>query len=889
VSLWRQLRRGLGVLTHRAAADRELSDELQHYLELSAADRVTRGAAPADARRDAMLEIGNMTIARERIRTDGWEDIVDSMLTDFRYALRRLRHAPGFTAIAVITLALGIGASTAIFSAVNPIFLAALPYPNSDRIVMISDRTAQGEPLDITFGSYLEIAKRSRSFVRMAPVKVWQPAMTGSGEPERLSGQRVGADYFRTLGVPPLIGRDFRDDDDVPNGPNVVILSAALWHRRFGGDHDIVGRSVRLNDADFTVVGVMPPEFDNVLSPKAELWAPLQYQLQFGAESREWGHHLRLVSRLAPGVAIDRVARELDRIARSPLAEFPRVPWASLDNGLLATSLHADVTRSIKPVLMAVLFAVILVLAIVCVNVTNLMLARGAQRRGEFAMRAALGAGRARIARQVLTESVVLALTGGALGMVVARIGIRAIVGLSPPELPRLAAIRLDGSVFAFGLLISTIVGIVAGIVPALGATGRELRRGTQESSARATGSDRGARGMLVIAEVALALVLLVSAGLLLRSIDRVLAVNTGFDSSHLVTMQVQQARIGFPTDSASALRADSARSREWSNALDAVRRVPGVSDASFTSLLPLSGDIDTYGVTFEGDDATRDNGAALRYSVSPSYFAVMGIPLRRGRLLDARDVAGAPRAVLINEAFAKRRFPAGDAIRKRLRFGHEDGDWYTVVGIVGDVKRSSMDVEAPDAIYLTPEQWHWVDNLMSLVVRTPGNASALTSAIRDAIWSVDKDLPISRVATMRELVDRSVSDRHFALILFSAFGLTALLLAAVGIHGVLSGSVMERVREIGVRAALGASPADVITMVLRRGMTLTFVGIALGLIASGLVSRIVASMLFEVSRLDPPTYLGVAALLSVVAAAACVLPAMRAARVDPVSTLKSM
>jgi len=241
VSLWRQLRRGLGVLTHRAAADRELSDELQHYLELSAADRVTRGAAPADARRDAMFEIGNMTIARERIRTDGWEDIVDSMLTDFRYALRRLRHAPGFTAIAVITLALGIGASTAIFSAVNPIFLAALPYPNSDRIVMISDRTAQGEPLDITFGSYLEIAKRSRSFVRMAPVKVWQPAMTGSGEPERLSGQRVGADYFRTLGVAPLIGRDFRADDDVPNGPNVVILSAALWHRRFGGDHDIVG------------------------------------------------------------------------------------------------------------------------------------------------------------------------------------------------------------------------------------------------------------------------------------------------------------------------------------------------------------------------------------------------------------------------------------------------------------------------------------------------------------------------------------------------------------------------------------------------------------------------------------------------------------------------
>jgi len=889
VALWRQLRRGLGVLSHRAAADRELSDELQHYLELSAAELIARGAAPADARRDAMIEIGNVTAARERVRTDGWEDVVDSMLTDFRYALRRLRHAPGFTAIAVVTLALGIGASTAIFSAVHPIFLTALPYPHSDRLVTISDRTAQGEPLDLTFGSYLELAKRSRSFARMAPINAWQPAMTGSGEPERLMGQRVGAEYFRTLGVGPLIGRDFRADDDVPKGPNVVILSNALWRRRFGGERDIIGRSVRLNDADYEVIGVMPPEFENVLSPQAELWAPLQYELQFGAESREWGHHLRLVARLAPGVELDRAARELDQIARAPVAEFPRVPWASLDNGLLATSLHADVTRGIRPVLMAVLFAVMLVLAIVCVNVTNLMLARGAQRRGEFAMRAALGAGRVRIVRQVLTESLVLALTGGVLGMLVALIGIRAIVALSPPELPRLAAIRLDGSVFAFGLLISTIVGVVAGILPALGATGRNLRRSTQESSARATGGDRGARGVLVVAEVALALVLLVGAGLLLRSINRVLAVNTGFDSSHLVTMQVQQARIGIPTDSASALRADSARAREWSNALEAVRRVPGVSEASFTSLLPLSGDVDTYGVTFEGDDANRDNGAALRYSVSPGYFAAMRIPLRLGRLLDTRDVAGAPRAVLINESFAKRKFPSGDAIGKRLRFGPEEGDWYTVVGVVGDVKRSSMDLEASDAIYVTPEQWHWVDNTMSLVVRAPGNASALTPAIRDAIWTVNKDLPISRVATMRELVDRSVSDRHFALILFSAFGLTALLLAAVGIHGVLSGSVMERVREIGVRAALGASPAEVVSMVLRRGMTLTLVGIALGLIASGLVSRILVSMLFEVSRLDPATYLGVAALLAVVAAAACVLPAMRAARVDPASVLKSM
>jgi putative ABC transport system permease protein len=889
MSIWRQLTRGLGVLTNRTAADRELSEELQHYLELSAADRVARGAAPADASRGAMLEIGNLTAARERVRAEGWENVIESILTDLRYALRRLRHAPGFTAIAVVTLALGIGASTAIFSAVNPIFLAALPYPKADRLVMISDRTTDGEPLDVTFGSYLEIAARNHSFVRMAPMNAWHPVLTGTGMPERLTGQRVGAEYFRTIGIAPLIGRDFTAEDDVPNGPNVVILSNALWRRRFAGDRDIIGRSIRLNDADFQVVGVMPPEFENVLAPQSELWAPLQYELQFTAQSREWGHHLRLVSRLASGVGIEGATHELDRIAHSPVPEFARVPWASLENGLLATSLHANVTQGIRPMLLAVLVAVMLVLAIVCVNVTNLMLARGAQRRGEFAMRAALGAGRVRIARQVLTESLVLAIIGGALGMFVALLGIRAIVALSPPELPRLAAIRPDGTVFAFGLLISTIVGILAGILPALGATGPNLRRGAQESSARTSGSDRGARGVLVIAEVALALVLLVSAGLLLRSINQVLSVSTGFDASHLITMQVQDARTGNQTDSVLARQADSARAREWSSALEAVRQIPGVTEASFTSLLPMSGDIDVYGLHFEGEDDSKDNGAALRYSVTPTYFRAMGIPLRRGRLLDARDVAGAPRAVLINESFAKRRFPTGNAIGKRLRFGPEEGDWYSIVGVVGDVKRSSLDVDAPDAIYVTPEQWHWVDNVMSLVVRSRGNASVLSPAIRNAIWSVNKDLPISRVATMRELVDRSVSDRHFALILFSAFGLTALLLAAVGIHGVLSGSVTERVREIGVRAALGASPAEVVRMVLRRGMTLTLVGIALGLIASGFMSRVVVSMLFEVSRLDPATYLGVAILLALVAGAACVLPAMRAARVDPASTLKSM
>jgi putative ABC transport system permease protein len=361
-----------------------------------------------------------------------------------------------------------------------------------------------------------------------------------------------------------------------------------------------------------------------------------------------------------------------------------------------------------------------------------------------------------------------------------------------------------------------------------------------------------------------------------------------GFDSSHLLTMQVQQLARA-QSDSSVEARIDSARNLEWIGALEAVRRVPGVTAASFVSLLPLSGDRDTYGVHFEGDNDANDEGAALRYAVTPGFFEAMKIPLRHGRLLDGRDVAGAPRAAVINESFAKRKFAGANAIGKRFRFGPQEGDWYTIVGVVGDVKQSSLNVDVDDAVYMSPAQWHWVDNTMSLVVRARGDATTLTPAIRDAIWSTDKDLPISRIATMRDLVDRSLSDRRFAMILFVAFGVTALILAAVGIHGVLSGSVTERIREIGVRAALGASPADVVRMVLRKGMALTGAGIAFGLIASGIASRVVVSMLFGVSRLDPATYLAVAALLCCVAGVACVLPALRAARVDPSSTLRTI
>jgi putative ABC transport system permease protein len=878
--LWRQLTRGLRALHNRAAADRDVADEVDDYVEHAAAAYIARGLSPRDARRAARLDVGNITVAREQVRSYGWENAIETLVADLRFAARRLRSNPGFSIVAVTTLALGIGATTAIFSAVNPILFESLPYPQADRIAMISDVGADDGPIDVTFGTYLELAARSRSFSSMAVLGRWQPTLVGGAEPERLNGQRVSADFFRTLGVSPALGQDFQPSDDRANGPKIVMLSDGLWRRHFGGDPTLVGRIVKLDDISYVVAGIMPRGFENVLAPLADVWTLLQYNTSFTPESREWGHHLRLVARVRPGTTIDQGARELAQIAEKPIPEFQRVPWASLSNGLIVSSLQHDVTRSVRPALLAVLGAVVLLLAIACVNVTNLLLARGSHRRGEFAMRAALGADQSRLIRQLLTESVLLALIGGALGMVVAELGVRAVVALSPAGLPRVNAIRVDMAVFAFGMGITTLIGIAVGAIPAVHASREDLRVGLQQSSTRTAGGHRTTRATLVVAEVALALMLLVSAGLLLRSIERLFAVPTGFDASNLLTMQVQESGQQFSDD--------GARVRFFERALEAVKRTAGVEDAAFTTLLPLSGDLDMYGVHFESDRDAKDEGAAFRYAVTPSYFSTMRIPLLRGRALTTYDVAGAPRAVVLNESYAKRRFPKGDAIGQRLRFGPDDGQWYTVVGIVGDVRQTSLSLGDENAIYVPPSQWHWGDQLMSLVVRARGNVAALTPAIRQAIWSIDKNQPIVRVATMDELLTRSQANRHFALVLFEAFGLVALLLAAVGIYGVLSGGVTERVREIGVRSALGASSGEILGLILRQGMRLTTVGVVIGLAGAALASRALVTLLFNVSHLDPVTYAGVVALLVAVALLASLAPAWRASRVDPAITLRA-
>lgn len=876
VSAWRRLSRGIRALVRPSAAEREAADEIEHFLEEAAAAHRARGLSRPEAIRAARLELGSVTSVQQQLREVGWENLVATSLADLRYAARRLRSAPGFTALAVATLGLGIGSATAIFGAIHPILIEPLPYPEADRVAMVWDTGADGTRLDVTYGTFLELVERNRSFEAMAASKPWRPTLIGATEPERLDGQRVSWSYFRVLGVAPALGEAFRPALDRLDGPWVVILGDALWRRRFEADPAILGRPITLDGNPYVVAGVMPEAFENVLAPGTEIWTPLQYDLSQG---RAWGHHLRLVGRLAAGVGIDRARSDLAAIAQAPVAEFPRPPWAALDQGLRVIPLQEDLTRSVRPALLALLGAVTLLLVIAGVNVTNLLLARAAYRGGELALRAALGAGRGRLVRQLLTESLLLAAMGGAAGVAVALAGVRALAALGPADLPRADAIAVDGAALAFALAVTTLIGIACGLVPALEASPAP-HRGLAHASPRAAGGHRRTRSALVVAEVGLALVLLVASGLLLRSFERLCAVATGFDPSHLLTLQVQTSGQRFDGDGTTR--------RFFAEALAAVQQVPGVTAAALTSQLPLSGDADLYGVHFESaspDDPGEVRGT-FRYAVSPGYFETLRIPLRRGRLLDERDREGAPPVAVISESLARRRLPGLDPIGRRLRIG--EGLPYTVVGVVGDVKQTSLALDETDAVYVTAAQWRFADRAMSLVVRARGDATALVPAVRRAVWSVDEEQPIVRVATMEDLVAASEAQRRFALIVFEAFALAALALAAAGIYGVLAGAVAERRREIGVRSALGATRLDVLALVVRQGMTLTALGIALGLAGAAAGSRAIAALLYGVSHLDPLTYLGVIALLAAVATGACAVPAWRAARVDPATTLRT-
>lgn len=810
---------------------------------------------------------------------DPGDGLVTTLLADVRYAVRNLLRRPAFAALVIGTLALGIGATTAIFSAVYPILIAPLPYPHAERLVVVSERAKDGTSGGIGYATIEDLRTMNHSFEAIAAITGWQPTITGRAEPERLTGQNVSFSFFKVLGVAPALGRDFREDEDVRGVPRVAILSNQLWRNRFGGDSTLIGKTITLSETPFTVIGIMPASFENIVGPQAQIWTTLRYNTTLPFACRTC-HHVRAIGRLKADVTPRQALADLNTISARLVADHPSEYSAP---GMLAPTLAEQVTSAVRPALLAVFGAVTLLLLIACANVTNLLLARGAQRQGEFAVRVALGAGQGRIARQLLTESLLLALVAGTVGVGIAIAGVRGLVAIAPPRLPRIDAIHVNAMALLFTLSTATIIGLVFGLVPALHAARGDLYNDIKQSSRRGSGTRRVTRGVLVVAEVALALILLVGSGLMVRTMSRLLGVSPGFDSSHLLTMQVQANGQRFNDATVAG--------HYFGEVVAKIGTLPGVEAVAFTSQLPLSGDFDGYGVHIESkpNPNPENDPSAFRYAVSAGYLETMKIPLLRGRTIRGTDDANSPPVVIINEAFAKKMWPGEDPIGQRVRIGaYDTGAWWTIIGIAGDVRHVSLATEEPLAIYLPEDQWGFTDGALTFVIRAKGDAGALVPAARTAIWSVDRNQPIVRVATMESLIEGSEAQRQFTMLLFSAFSLVAMLLAAAGIYGMLAGTVTERLAELGVRSALGATPARILWLVVRQGVALMGIGMVLGLLIAALLSRLIGSLLFGIPQVDVTTYAAVTGLLAAVATAASWIPAWRAARVDPSEVLRA-
>ena len=807
------------------------------------------------------------------------EGIVEGFVADFRLALRLLRRAPAFAIVCVLTLGLAIGAATAIYGIASPLLLEPLPYPRPQQLVVVSERDAHGDASNVGFATFDDLRREARSIEHSAAMGSWLPTLVGSSDAERLSGTRVSAEYFRMLGVAPALGRDFRREEDAPGRNRVVMLSHGLWQRRFGGDSAIAGRTILLDDIEHEVAGVMPATFDDVLNPEAQVWRVLGYDA-----TQPWAcrscRHLRVAARMRDGTDADAAAAELSTLLRAIVAEHPR-DYPSAVVGV--ESMRDRAIARVRAPVTAVLGAVALVLLIAVANVTNLQLARAARREGEFAVRTALGAGRGRLARQLLAEGLVLATAGGALGLAVASVALPALVAQLPAYVPRLAAARLDSGVLAATMLVTGIVALVVGLVPVM-RSDRSLAAAVAQGAGRVVGPRRAiARGGLVVGEVALAMVLLVGAGLLARSLSRLLAEEMGFDARGLLTLEVQ---------SSGAAYAEPGQVYAYHDRLlEAVRAVPGVEDAALTSQLPLGGNMDSYGIrAFDKPLANPElSPSADRYVVTPGFARTMRIRMLRGRGIEPSDVRdSAAKVALVSESLARRIWPGEDPLGKRIRMGDTTAGWRTVVGVVADVRHSGLDAAVTQQVWIPERQWTWADDQVVLVVRARGDAAALAPAVRHAVRSVDPLQPISRVATMEQVVASSTAQRRMALVLFAAFAVASLLLASAGIYGVLAGSVAERTREIGVRSALGARPGQILALVVSQGARMAAVGLLIGLALSAGLSRFVESLLYEVRPGDPLTLLVVVLTLGAVALAACLVPALRAVRIAPMTALRS-
>jgi len=865
-------------------ADQDFENELEIHLEMLTDENVRRGMAPEEAKRAARMRLGGLTQLKETNRELHGLPVVETFLQDTRYAFRMLRKSPGFTAVAVLTLALGIGANTAIFSVVYAVVLKPLPYVNSEQLFNVFEVQPQQGVTGTgwSYANFAELREQNSVFSEMAGAQKHQLTLTARGEPSIVNTSVVTPELFSVFGEKPLAGRMFFSEDGRAGAPPVVVLSENLWRGSFGADPNIIGSSIDLDKRSFTVIGIMPAAFRfPLLTESEQVWIPLVQDPLFGSLiPRRGGHWLQVTGRLKPGVSMTQAQAELDAISARLAKAFPAENdgWA-----IRMVPLQQMIVGNAKSSLLVLLGAVGLVLLIACANIANLLLTRATSRAREIAVRTTLGAGRTRIVRQLLSETAVLGLLGGLAGIVLAYFGIQALSSLLPPGLPRVNAIRIDNMVLGFALLLSAIASFAFGLAPAWFAANSNLQSSLREGGGRSGESRnrRRARSFLAAGEIALAMVLLVAAGLLLRSFSKLMSVSPGFDAQHIVQADISLPRFQYSTPQQWAAFSEELLAR--------VQADPGLQDSAVAVPRPIADGCVNLGFDIVGTppSSASVSRTANYVSVSPDYFRVMGISLLAGRFFNQHNVMSAPRVSVISEAMARLYFPNQNPLGKRLTFGFppDSGAMREIVGVVGNVRDVALGQDPGPMMYVPYAQApFWGANM---IVKTNLSLSSVAASIRQEVHKLDKDLPVTDVASMPEIIESSVSQSRFRTFLLGLFAAMALVLAATGIFGVISYSVSRRTNEIGIRVALGASRIAILWMVLRETLVLTFAGLALGVPCALAASHLLGHMLLNVSANDPATLTAVAFVLASVAALAGYIPARRAMRVDPMVALR--
>jgi putative ABC transport system permease protein len=814
---------------------------------------------------------------------------MDTLLRDLTYSFRRLQKSPGFTAVVVLTLALGIGANTAIFSVVNTVLLQPLPYREPSELVTINHfyQSAALNNLEAPVSAigFRDYHDKTQSFQAVAVETGWSANLTGSGDPERVPASRVSGDYFKAYGVAPQAGRVFGRDEDEPGKNKVVVLSDGLWRRVLGGDRAAIGKPIQLNGEAYTVIGVMPADFKAFFNRAADIWTPLALDPSRFDPNNYTNEFLNLTARLKPGVSVAQAKAEMTAFADQLKRQYPNNLGQSWT--LKVTSFDDLSTSRIKPALLVLLGAVGFVLLIACANVANLLLARAAVRIKEVAIRSALGADRWTLVKQLLTESVLLSVCGGVLGLGLAFWSVKTLVA-AIPNLPRSSEVGIDGTVMIFTLGISVFTGLLFGMVPALQTSRARLQETLKEGgrTGSADFSGRNFRRALVVGEVALALTLLVGAGLLIKSVGRLQAVDPGFQPDHLLTFNVALPRARY--------QSDTARIQFFDAVLPRIAAVPGVVSVGGTSTLPFGGSWSTGSFTVEGYNPGPNQPGPwgdIRI-VSPDFFKTLRIPVKLGRTFQSQDGPGGQVVAVVDEEFVKKYYTGQSPLGKRITFGGPPGKeppWITIVGVVAHTMHEALDAKPRIQLYLPYRQLTGDFSLsfMAMAVRTTADPLSMTRAVREAVHSVDKDMPMSAINAMDDLLESSLGQRRLLMVLLGAFSGIALLLASIGIYGVLAYSVTQRARELGIRMALGAARTRVLGLVVTQGMSLALLGIGLGVAASLALTRLLTTQLFSVKATDPATFVLVSLILAGIALVATLVPALRATRVDPVVALR--